>query len=63
MLPILESLFAECASLGASDIHLTTNQPPRFRVRGRLSPRPDLMSFNGEQVDEIAMELGRHSLK
>ena len=56
MLPILESLFAECASLGASDIHLTTNQPPRFRVRGRLSPRPDLMSFNGEQVDEIAME-------
>ena len=62
MLPILESLFAECASLGASDIHLTTNQPPRFRVRGRLSPRPDLMSFNGEQVDEIAMELGLATL-
>ena len=62
MLQILESLFEMCNELGASDIHLTTNQPPRFRVRGRLSPRPDLMVFSGEQVDEIAMELGLATL-
>ena len=55
MLPILESLFAECASLGASDIHLTTNQPPRFRVQGQLAPRPEFAPVDAQTVDDIAM--------
>ena len=30
-----------CLQLGASDVHLTEDMPPRYRVSGRLCPRPD----------------------
>ena len=62
MLQILEGLFQFCGELGASDIHIMVNQPPRFRVQGKLSPRPDLAEFNSKTVDEIAMELGLTTL-
>lgn len=62
MLQILEGLFQFCGELGASDIHIMVNQPPRFRVQGKLSPRPDLAEFNAKTVDEIAMELGLTTL-
>ena len=62
MLPILDSLFKHCAELGASDIHLSVDEPPRFRVQGKLAPRPEFAPFNSSTVDEIAMELGLHTL-
>lgn len=62
MIPLLESLFSHCAALGASDIHLMVDEPPRFRVQGRLAPRPEYAPFNSATVDEIAMELGLYTL-
>ena len=48
--------------LGASDIHLSVNEPPRFRVQGKLAPRPEFASFDARTVDDIAMELGLYTL-
>lgn len=62
MLQIVEGLFQFCSELGASDIHIMVDQPPRFRVQGKLSPRPELATFTAEVVDEIAMELGLTTL-
>ena len=62
MMPVLENLFAYCADFGASDIHLSVDEPPRFRVQGRLSPRPDFEELDVRAVDDIAMELGLYTL-
>ena len=62
MIPILDSLFQHCAELGASDIHLSVDEPPRFRVQGQLAPRPEFAPFNAQTVDDIAMELGLYTL-
>ena len=62
MIPILESLFAHCVELGASDVHLSVDEPPRFRVQGQLAPRPEFAPFDARTVDEIAMELGLYTL-
>lgn len=58
MTDIIESLFSHCETLGASDIHIATDQPPRFRVQGKLAPRPEYATFDATTVDAIAMELG-----
>ena len=62
MIAILDSLFEHCAELGASDIHLSVDEPPRFRVQGRLAPRPEFAVFDARTVDDIAMELGLYTL-
>ena len=62
MIPILDSLFGHCVELGASDIHLSVDEPPRFRVQGKLAPRPEFASFDARTVDDIAMELGLYTL-
>ena len=62
MIPVLESLFEYCMELKASDIHLSVDEPPRFRVQGQLAPRPELETFDARTVDEIAMELGLYTL-
>ena len=62
MIPILDSLFGHCAELGASDIHLSVDEPPRFRVQGQLAPRPEFAPFDAQTVDDIAMELGLYTL-
>ena len=62
MIPVLESLFEYCMELKASDIHLSVDEPPRFRVQGQLAPRPELETFDARTVDEMAMELGRYTL-
>jgi twitching motility protein PilT len=62
MIPALENLFAYCVAFKASDIHLSVDEPPRFRVQGRLSPRPDFAPLDARTVDEIAMELGLYTL-
>ncbi len=62
MIPVLENLFAYCTAFKASDIHLSVDEPPRFRVQGRLAPRPDFEELDSNTVDEIAMELGLYTL-
>ncbi len=60
--PVLESLFAVCEELGASDIHLSTGFAPRFRIRGRLIDKGSYRPFGVKDVDAVAMELGLASL-
>ena len=62
MIPILDSLVEHCVELGASDIHLSVDEPPRFRVQGKLAPRPEFAPFDARTVDDIAMELGLYTL-
>ena len=59
---ILESLFAACEESGASDIHLATDMPPRFRVRGELVELGGYRAFDSKTVDAVAMELGLFTL-
>jgi len=47
-----EELLSECVGAGASDIHLTSEQPVVFRLHGRLvHPREDI--FSREWLEEI----------
>ena len=55
---LLESLFSVCEECGASDIHLTTGFPPRFRIRGALIEKGGYRPFGTKEVDAVAMELG-----
>lgn len=55
---LLESILAQCEESGASDIHLSVDQPPRFRIRGDLVCRGEYRAFDSRSVDAIAMELG-----
>ena len=59
---ILESLLALCEEFNASDVHLTTGEPPRFRIRGALVAKGDFRPFDMKTVDAITMELGLHTL-
>ena len=34
--PLIDKLLEACVKQGASDIHITTGQPPVFRLHGRL---------------------------
>lgn len=59
---LLESLFARCEELGASDIHLSPGELPRLRLTGELMPLDDYRLLDEEAVDAIAMELGLTTL-
>ncbi len=59
---LLESLFARCEELGASDIHLSPGEPPRLRLAGELVPLDDYRIFDEEAVDAITMELALATL-
>lgn len=50
---VLEKLLATCVSLGASDLHLSPDNPVWVRGQGQLEPRPDLL---GEIVDDATLE-------
>ena len=41
----LESLFAVCEELEASDVHVMAGRRPCFRVRGALAPRLDFRAI------------------
>ncbi len=49
----LESLLAEAARLGASDLHLTRNVPPMIRLDGRLVPMPDRAVLSPDAVERL----------
>lgn len=59
---LLETLFALCGEYGASDLHLSAGEKPRFRVRGALTALGDFRPFDERTVDEITMELGLTTL-
>ena len=42
----LESLFAACEELEASDVHVMAGRKPSFRVRGSLAPNGDFRELD-----------------
>lgn len=62
MSEILQRLFATCEATRASDVHISYNQLPRFRMQGSLIPNPSFNLFTSDEVDAIAMELGLETL-
>jgi len=58
MSSLLETLFSMCEEIGASDLHVSVGEKPRFRTRGALLERGDFRAFDIRTVDELTMELG-----
>ena len=56
----LETLLEMCEESNASDLHLATGLPPRFRIKGSLLARNDLRAFEAADVDRISMIVGKH---
>lgn len=58
----LKRIFSTAEATSASDIHITSNQLPRFRMQGSLLPNPSFNPFTTDEVDAVAMELGLETL-
>ena len=58
----LESLFAACEELEASDVHVMAGRKPCFRVRGALAPNGDFRELNAADAEALALELGRMTM-
>ena len=58
----LESLFAACEELEASDVHVMAGRKPCFRVRGALAPNGDFRELNAAEAEALALELGRMTM-
>ncbi len=54
--PAINRLFRACTKMGASDVHLKANQPPRFRLKGeiRKSQEPALST---EEIEAMVFEV------
>ena len=55
----LESLFAACEELEASDVHVLAGRKPCFRVRGALTPNGEFRELDAAETETLALELGR----
>ena len=58
----LESLFAACEELEASDVHVMAGRRPCFRVRGALAPNGGFRELNAADAEALALELGRMTM-
>ena len=58
----LESLFAACEELEASDVHVMAGRRPCFRVRGALAPNGGFRELNAAETETLALELGRMTM-
>src|SRR5580765_3859703 len=54
---VLETLVAEAAAHGASDIHLRAGSPPLVRVNGILERWDDVPSVSAEDLEQVAKKL------
>lgn len=54
--PTIDRLFRACTKLGASDVHLKANAPPRFRLAGdiRMAHEPPMTT---EEIEDIMFEV------
>lgn len=60
---VLHSLFDCCESTGASDIHLSSDEPVRLRIQGALRrAMPEIGTLSAALVSDIGMHLAATSL-
>lgn len=53
-LPSLSELLKRMVDSGGSDLHLTTNSPPRIRVHGELKPMEDIPPLGPVETKQLA---------
>jgi len=53
-LPSLSDLLKRMVDMGGSDLHITTNSPPRIRVHGELKPCEDLPPLGPADTKQLA---------
>src|SRR5512141_39570 len=56
-LPSLSKLLKRMVDAGGSDLHITTNTPPRVRVHGELKPLEDLPSLGPAETKQLAYSI------
>ena len=53
-IPSLPELLKRMVDMGGSDLHITTNSPPRVRVHGELKPMEEIPALNVAETKQIA---------
>jgi twitching motility protein PilT len=56
-LPTLSELLKRMVDSGGSDLHLTTNSPPRIRVHGELKPLDDVPPLGPSETKQLAYSI------
>ena len=56
-LPTLSEMLKRMVDSGGSDLHLTTNSPPRVRVHGELKPLDDLPALGPSETKQLAYSI------
>ena len=56
-LPSLSDLLKRMVESGGSDLHITTNSPPRIRVHGELKPCEDLPIMGPADTKQLAYSI------
>jgi hypothetical protein len=54
---LLARLLTECVRTDASDLHLSSGEPPYLRIHGVLAPIPEHAAIPASILDELANEL------
>ena len=61
--PTLSELLKRMVDTGGSDLHITTNNPPRIRLHGELKPCPDLPALGPSDTKQLAYSVFTDSQK
>ena len=56
-IPSLSELLKRMVDSGGSDLHITTNSPPRVRVHGELKPCEDLPALGPADTKQLAYSI------
>jgi twitching motility protein PilT len=56
-IPSLSELLKRMVDMGGSDLHITTNSPPRIRVHGELKPCDDLPAMGPADTKQLAYSI------
>ena len=62
-MPTLSELLKRMVDSGGSDLHVTTNNPPRIRVRGELKPCEDLPALSPSDTKQLTYSVLTDSQK
>lgn len=62
-IPALSDLLKKLVEMGGSDLHITTNSPPRIRVHGELRPLEDLPVLGPAETKQLAYSVLTESQK
>jgi twitching motility protein PilT len=53
----MDELFRKMVAVGASDLHMTAGQQPRFRLHGDIVPVVECPVINAEQLNQVLYEI------